>query len=150
MEKLALIEAVRNPLILQMFPMFQVEELRITKQEQTYLPAIFCEIAGMSVSEVRPIEKVGRVMKFSVTPYKSPDPDILYCPVGRFKEYYSTWRNILAYKNNWSGYFNVDKVKLWGDMMQNVVARNLQYLTEQEMAYFIIEGLKFKNEVVMR
>ena len=123
---------------------YQPQEIVMQEREIRTLPALISELVGMSIVEVNPIEKVGRVMVFEVTPYKTIDPPLIYCNSVNLEDYYFLWGQTV---NRNSTFYGSKLLVAYELMMKSM---NLSKLQTDEASFLIMEMLKFKNEYVRR
>lgn len=121
---------------------YVIEEIDMKPQEISILPALVSELVNMSISTVKPLMKVGRVMVFDVAPHKLQDPPCIFCKAVDLKEYYFIWREVV--NRDWS--FTQNRIMCLYDEMIN--ALNISKLDIDEAAFLLVELLKFKNEYV--
>jgi len=124
------------------------EPLPITMnlREISILPALVSELVDMPIQKVVPVEGVGRVMVFEVSPYERQDPPLVFCKCVDLSEYYRLWRMV------------VEKQYIYYERKPDIVSEyalamrslNISNLTLEEAAFLFIELLKFKNEYVRR
>ena len=122
---------------------YEPQQIVMSCREIGVLPALISELVGMSIDKVEPIEKVGRVMMFDVTPYKKIDPPLIYCRDVDLKEYYFIW-SMVANKST------ISRNKLLWLYEEMIATLNVNKLQVEEAAFLLIELLKFKNEYVRR
>jgi len=123
---------------------YSPQEIVMSDREIGILPGLISELVDMSITVVRPIERVGRVLTFDVTPYRKQDPPLIFCRFVDLREYYSIWASVLIRGYEYS---REDTLSLYSKMMKNL---NIAKLETDEAAFMIIEMLKFKNEYVRR
>jgi len=98
----------------------------------------------MSIDKVKPLERVGKVMVFDVTPHQRKDPPFIFCREINLKEYYFLWAQVVKRNCNFSG---MRLLSLYDEMIKSM---NVEKLQTDEAAFMFIELLKFKNEYVRR
>jgi len=122
---------------------YDPQPLVMSAREINTLPALISELVNLSISKVKPIEHVGRVMIFDVLPYKQIDPPLIYCNALNLSEYYFLWAQVI--KRNWLS--GEKLLSLYDEMIK---ALRIDGLQTDEAAFMMIELLKFKNEFVRR
>ena len=100
----------------------------------------------MSITKVIPVERVGRVKVFDVTPYRKVDPPLVVCASVDLGDYYYLWSKAVSLSHSYDDY-GEGILSLYTKMMK---ALNISNLCADEASFLIVELLKFKNEYVRR
>jgi len=116
------------------------------KREIEVLPVLVSELVGMPIDSVAPTVGVGSVLVFNVSPYKKPDPPLIFCKCVDLGEYYRIWRAVVEKRYVYYEY-TPNLVSEYTDMMKSL---NISKLNHEEAAFLFVELLKFKNEYVRR
>jgi hypothetical protein len=140
-----------NPLIVYSIDIPEPEKLQLTEYEKNSFPAIFGNLTGISMATCKPMYKMGRVLSFDITPRRKLDPVIIFSPIGNLKPYYSVWAEIIE---DGMGSWKQKKIKKYDDSITAFLNslkcfRDEERLSTHEVAFAIIEMLKFKNDVAL-
>lgn len=137
----AQIQVKREPLLFFNHPV----PLVMASHEITYLPALMSELVDMSIEKVAPVEHVGRVLIFDVTPLKVFDPRLIFCRGLKLGWYYHIWKRIVS--NILWGDERRSMLKWYGEETNSLL---IDSLNVDEAAFLLMELLRFKNEYIRR
>lgn len=138
---------IENPLIAYSINIPQPECLEFSLYEQTAFPAIIGNLTGISISRISPKNRMGRIISMDVLPRPSPDPIIIFSPIGDLKDYYSIWGNVMK---NGIGFFRNKKIRQYHEAMKKFyITAEESGLSKHEIVFATIEMLKFKNDVLL-
>ena len=139
-----------NPLIAYTISIPQPETLSISKMtpyEISAYPAIIGNLTGLSIKNVTPKFKMGRIISFDAVPRAQPDPIIIYSPIGDLSLYYNVWSDVMI--NGVGNWFSHNrKIKKYDDAIKIFVESSFQ-LAIPEFVFAVIEMLKFKNDIIL-
>lgn len=130
----------QNPFVFAYTP----QPIIMSPHEISVLPTLISELVDMSIDKVNPLERVGRVMIFDVTPYHTQDPPLIFCIDVDLKEYYLLWKRVV--ERNYS-FSDSPLLSRYDGMIKSL---NIAKLQTDEASFILIELLKFKNKYVRR
>lgn len=106
------------------------EDIIMSDREISILPALVSELVDMSISSVKPLEGVGRVMIFDVQPHQRKDPPLIVCRDVNLKEYYFLWTQVVDRNRQ----YLENLLSLYDKMIH---ALNISKLQNDEAAYML-------------
>jgi len=138
---------IENPLIAYSIQIPKPEFFEISEYEKSAYPAIIGNLTSLSIQSISPKYRLGRIVSMDVFPRPSPDPIIIFSPIGDLKEYYSIWGEIMG---GGIGFFRKKKTKKYDNAMKRFyMSAEESGLTKHEIVFATIEMLKFKNDVLL-
>jgi len=115
----------------------------LSESDQRRIAGILSDLTGISIGTVYPhFEEMGIIRVYSVTPYMSPDPPIVYAPQlqNSLRMYYRAWG--YAINNGWCK-------RVVYDHAVRQFERTTE-LTDYEMEFALSAMKIFRNERVLR
>lgn len=138
---------IDNPLVAYSIQIPKPETFGMMEYDRGAYPAIIGNLTGLSIRQIYPKYRLGRVISMDVLPRPSPDPIIVFSPLGDLKDYWSIWGEVMG---NGIGFFRNKKIRRYDEAMKKFYATAEDSgLTKHEIVFATIEMLKFKNDVLL-